>query len=233
MIKDSGGAGSPLFWVRVLYEGVKYAFTFQIVEDTIDFATDIRDLIAKSSEQGQVYVLPDDSRLTEGNPGDVNVFPQGEYTFPGTPPFDLGDPIGFDDNAFFPKGDGFLDDILNGQFEFPDEGQEFTYFLAIEENNEILRDLIDVSTLGRKTKGRTVQYDSPGGFERANEIFDSLELSNVKELSGSDFDGRVGQLDDGRTVIVRDGSKGEDGEEGPPTLEIQRGRRRIKYRFFN
>ena len=41
---------------------------------------------------------------------------------------ELGEPIGFDDNTFFPKGDGFLDDLLDGKYEFPDDGEEFTYF---------------------------------------------------------------------------------------------------------
>lgn len=72
-----------------------------------------------------------------------------------------------------------------------------------------------------------------GGFEQANEVFDSLGLSDVKPLSNSDFNGRIGILEDGRKVIVRDGSKGEVGEKGTPTLEIQnsRGKSKDKFRF--
>lgn len=73
-----------------------------------------------------------------------------------------------------------------------------------------------------------------GGFERANEIFDSLNLKNVKPLNNSNFEGRVGTLDDGRKVIVRSGSKGEEVDDvGPPTLEIQnaKGRKKDEFRF--
>ena len=40
----------------------------------------------------------------------------------GSEVLDLGEPIGFDDNTFFPKGDNgsFSDDLLDGRLEFPD-----------------------------------------------------------------------------------------------------------------
>ena len=46
----------------------------------------------------------------------------------GTEPFDLGESIVLDDRTFIP-GDDFLDDILNGQFEFPLEGETGPYVL--------------------------------------------------------------------------------------------------------
>ena len=74
--------------------------------------------------------------MTQGKDGNFTTFPDGEINVPtGTPEFDLAEPIGFDDNALFPKGDGFLDDILNGRFEFPEDGEiSFTFFDAIEGN---------------------------------------------------------------------------------------------------
>ena len=89
--------------------------------------------------------------MTEGNDGNVSTFPGREIDVDfGTPPFDLGEPIGFDDNAFFPKGDRFLDDILNGRFEFPDDDSESgSYFIAIggfsEGIDEPTRNLIGLS----------------------------------------------------------------------------------------
>ena len=71
-------------------------------------------------------IFPEKEQLT--NEGDVQIFAPPDVDF-DSEPFDLGEPIGFDDNTFFPKGDGFLDDILNGQFEFPlDDEISFTYF---------------------------------------------------------------------------------------------------------
>ena len=85
--------------------------------------TSLQQRISISTQETQVYVFPENPQLTEWNDGQVLTFPQGEYTVPfGTPPFELGEPIGLDDNAFFPKGNGFLDDLLNERYEFPDEG---------------------------------------------------------------------------------------------------------------
>lgn len=76
---------------------------------------------------------------------------------------------------------------------------------------------------GAPTKGRTTQFEKSGGFDQAGRDFDSLGLSDVTDIPGG---GRAGQLPDGRTVVVRPSSKG-----GPPTLEVQAGRNRIKIRF--
>jgi len=78
--------------------------------------------------------------------------------------------------------------------------------------------------VGKKTKGKSTQYNKSGGYNSANKDFDSLGLSNVKKIEG----GRVGKLKDGRTVVVRKKSS-----EGHPTLEIQDGKRRIKIRYYD
>ena len=157
----------------------------------------------------------------------VEVFvPEGVDTSTG--PFDLGEAARIAKENF-PGRNDFLEDLFDGQYEFPDDsGEAGAYFLPIE-TNPILSDLIDSSTLGDETKGRTTQYDNDsGGFERANEIFDSLDLKNVGPLKGSNFNGRKGTLDDGRQVVVRDGSSSPKDE---PTLEIQKGKNRTKFRF--
>ena len=111
----------------VLIEFGKYVVTGQILKDSLEKAEDILDLI----ENGRFFVFPKNEQLTQGKDGNFTTFPDGEINVPtGTPEFDLAKPIGFDDNAYFPKGDGVIDDIVNGRFEFPTDGEEFTYFYA-------------------------------------------------------------------------------------------------------
>jgi RHS repeat-associated protein len=83
-------------------------------------------------------------------------------------------------------------------------------------------DLID-SRDPHTTQGRSKMYDMEGGFKQANKDFDSLNPSDVQSYGDGK---RVGTLKDGRTVIVRRGSK-----EGRPTLEIQKGKNKIKFRY--
>ena len=111
-----------------------------ITKKAIDTSDDIRELLQQSnsfdndnvSGSSNVFVFPNDERLTEGNNGDVLTFPEGEFDVDfGTEALDLGEPIGLDDNTYFPKN-GLLDDLLEGKYEFPDDGEGGSYFLAIE-----------------------------------------------------------------------------------------------------
>ena len=102
--------------------------------------------------------------------GNVLTFPEGEFDVDfGTPPLDLGEPIGFDDNVFFLK-DGFLKDILDGQFEFPAEDEvTFSLFdIAGKEGNDIgvlreqaVTDLVG-GTLAKDSKGQDITVFEPG-----------------------------------------------------------------------
>jgi RHS repeat-associated protein len=83
-------------------------------------------------------------------------------------------------------------------------------------------DLID-SRDPHTTKGRSKMYDMEGGFEQANKDFDSLNPNNVRSYGDGK---RVGVLKDGRKVIVR-----KDSEDGRPTLEIQKGKNKTKFRY--
>lgn len=79
------------------------------------------------------------------------------------------------------------------------------------------------ATPGRPTSGRTSQWESSGGFDQANEDFDHLNPTDVRDYGNGV---RVGTLPDGRSVVVRPTSSGER----RPTLEIQ-GPRPIKVRY--
>jgi uncharacterized protein RhaS with RHS repeats len=76
---------------------------------------------------------------------------------------------------------------------------------------------------GKKTRGPTDQREKDGNLDTANDDFDNLDLSDVRDIPGI---GRVGTLPDGRTVIIRPDSSG-----GQPTIEIQDGRNRTKVRY--
>src|SRR5690606_23683934 len=86
-----------------------------------------------------------------------------------------------------------------------------------------VEDILEGAQPGNETNGRTTQYIKPGGFSQANEDFNSLGPDEVKEVAPGV---RVGQLRDGRKVVVRPNCI-----HGTPNLEIQAGRRRIKVRY--
>ena len=86
-----------------------------------------------------------------------------------------------------------------------------------------ISNLIKGSKPGRATRGKTRQFDRQGGMNQANKDFDSLNPSNVRNIQNG---GRAGNLSDGSKVNVRPNSK-----DGRPTLEILKGKNRIKFRF--
>ncbi len=79
------------------------------------------------------------------------------------------------------------------------------------------------ATSGEKTRGPTTQWVKPGGMAEADRDFDDMHPKDVRPLAKG---GRVGELPDGRMIVVRPYSKG-----GRPTLEIQDGRKRSKVRY--
>ena len=94
--------------------------------------------------------------------------------------------------------------------------------LSTKGTGKTVDDLIKVAKPGRATKGRTIQYELSGGFSEAMNDFHSLGPKITKDTP----DLKVGILKDGRTVIVRKRSS-----DGRPTLEIQNGKKRIKFRY--
>ncbi|OYD06127.1 hypothetical protein CHM34_17895 [Paludifilum halophilum] len=83
-------------------------------------------------------------------------------------------------------------------------------------------DLIKNAKPGDSTKGRSTIYELSGGFEQALKDFNSLEPQIIKSTPEL----QVGKLKDGRTVIVR-----EESTDGRVTLEIQKGKKKIKFRY--
>jgi len=90
---------------------------------------------------------------------------------------------------------------------------------------QTIDNLVKTSQPLPETKGRTKAFDrGSGGLEQANREFDTLGPKNVREIPDG---GRVGQLSDGRTAIVRSRST----DSNRPTLEIQDGKNRTKFRY--
>jgi len=79
------------------------------------------------------------------------------------------------------------------------------------------------ATPGEKTRGPTTQWVKPGGMAETDRDFDEMHPKDVRPLTKG---GRVGELPDGRTIVVRPYSK-----DGRPTLEIQDRRKRTKMRY--
>jgi len=78
--------------------------------------------------------------------------------------------------------------------------------------NDFVKNLDDITKSGSIAKN----YQSSGGYAKALEDFNSLNLENVKDISTVAGPGKVGNLSDGTKVVVRPTSK-----DGIPTLEFQ------------
>lgn len=74
------------------------------------------------------------------------------------------------------------------------------------------------------TQGRTTQYERVGNYEIAVDDFNSLNPQNVRELPNGK--GYIGELSDGKVINVRNISS-----EDSPTIEIQNGKSKIKFRY--
>jgi cell fate (sporulation/competence/biofilm development) regulator YmcA (YheA/YmcA/DUF963 family) len=84
-------------------------------------------------------------------------------------------------------------------------------------DNVTVEEILAQSKKSKKQGRNTTQYEKPNAdAQEAHKDFDNLAPLDIKPLSNSKFNGRIGMLSDGRNVIVRDGS-----QEGRATLEIQ------------
>ncbi len=94
---------------------------------------------------------------------------------------------------------------------------------VLEKINEARRvfktveDILEESTPGRKTKGKSQQWNKSGGYEQALNDYNSLDVKNSHEIETRYGPGLMGILPDGSRVNVRPGST-----QGDATLEIQK-----------
>jgi len=85
-----------------------------------------------------------------------------------------------------------------------------------------VNDLILTSSKGNKTLGRSKIFERTGSIDAAYKYFNALSPTNIRNIDR----GKVGELYDGRTIIVR-----RKISDGRTTLEIQDGNKYIKFRY--
>ena len=92
-----------------------------------------------------------------------------------------------------------------------------------KDDNPSLQAVFDRATPTPSSRG-IINMEAAGGYSALKRTFDGLPLSNVKTYPNNV---RVGQLPDGRTVIMRVSTK-----DNGPTLEVQQpGSPTVKVRF--
>ncbi|MCH7424556.1 RHS repeat-associated core domain-containing protein [Shewanella sp. MM_2022_3] len=112
-------------------------------------------------------------------------------------------------------------------------GIEQTIIAVSEGANETkdpVKGILEGASEGEKTKGRTENFDKPGGMGQANGDFDqAVDPDSVKTITDNKGgEGRKGTVNDGsgRTIIVRPNST-----DGRPTVEVQDGKNKTKIRY--
>ena len=108
-----------------------------------------------------------------------------------------------------------LDSGIGGTGIIMNNQENDTSNIGGENSGKRLDNLIGSSINGKRNKKKNFISEIPdGNFDTAVEEFDNLGLKNVKPLSG-DVEGKSGETDDGRRVIVRNRSR-----EGRPTIQV-------------
>ncbi len=98
---------------------------------------------------------------------------------------------------------------------------------VFNESSDPLGGVLDGATPGDKTKGKTTNWDKPGGIDQANDDFDVLVPGGGKEIvDGYGGRGRTGVTEEGQKVNVRPNSS-----DGRPTVEVQNGKKKTKIRY--
>jgi hypothetical protein len=101
---------------------------------------------------------------------------------------------------------------------------------SIDKSNDsavkTVEDLIKQAKPGEARSASSIQYELPGSYDDALGDFESLGLKDIRDISNSKGRKKVGVLDNGQKVVVRDHS-----DSGAPTLEIQKEFNKIKFRY--
>ena len=119
--------------------------------------------------------------------------PEGDID-PSTPPFDLGEATRINPESF-PNANDFLDDILDGKFEFPtDDGGIGSHFLTIDEGIPEGIDLEKTSQIESERRTHILDGDAdgkgghragtglPGKTEFPAEWSDDVVLDNITDV---------------------------------------------------
>lgn len=101
---------------------------------------------------------------------------------------------------------------------------------VIRNPNIRTQEIIKESKPLRETKGRTTQYErnNTRNYNQANADFNSYHPKNVQSYTKNGVNGRIGELNNGDRIIVRDKSTNIDKS---PTLEIQHSKNKEKFRY--
>ena len=161
---------------------------------------------------------------------DTEVFvPEGDIDS-STPPFDLGEATQIDPESF-PKSDDFLNGLLDGQYEFPNEEQGGSYIL----NSDTYYDLSDPFYEGAIENPGSEPSLETSSYENARNT--ALErLGEIDETNREAVPGRLG-VGKGKTVGFTTTVNGVykryrldyDDEKGPHiNIEVGKGKGRKK-----
>ena len=86
--------------------------------------------------------------------------------------------------------------------------------------------ILNEAVKGDKTKGKSKIYRKQGGNSQAEKDFNKLDLTDVVEFNTEYGKSKRGHDSQGNKIILRPGSS-----EGTPTIEMQKGKKRIKIRY--
>ncbi|WP_412486636.1 RHS repeat-associated core domain-containing protein [Shewanella chilikensis] len=104
------------------------------------------------------------------------------------------------------------------------------YNAVHNESADPVKGILEGATEGEKTKGRTKNFDKPGGMDQANSDFDdAVDPNSVETITDSKGgEGRSGTVNDGsgREINVRPNST-----DGRPTVEVRDGKNKTKIRY--
>ena len=159
-------AAAPAIPIIIYYLYGAIAIT-AVTPALLESANNIRELIQGNDIDIYISTPPFVGPLLKDDvPGG---FPTREGEVPLTiPPFDLGEATSID-KEIFPSGNQYLEDILDGQFEFPLDDELFIFFDAAGREGNLLGDLreervaeIVGGTLAKDKNGQDIRLKAPG-----------------------------------------------------------------------
>lgn len=143
---------------------------------------------------------------------------------------DQGIEFGFGSSTSLPSADDLLKNAGILQQAEAGTGNSDGYAESKDKDKETsasIDDILDGAEPGRKTKGKSKQWEKSGGYEKALDDYNHLNPSDSHEIDTQYGPGKSGVLSDGSKVNVRPGSS-----QGSATLEVQkRNGDRIKIRY--